>query len=74
MAFRHLLGFLAREVFPPLDRHIHVGGLDLQSVAAALLLLGGDNGRATAGERVDTKPIQLVRALGLFGSSVSRTR
>ena len=28
------LGFLTREVFPPLDRHVDVGGLDLDGVDA----------------------------------------
>ena len=36
------VGFLAREVFPPLDRHIDVGWVDLDGVDAAPLLLTGN--------------------------------
>ena len=52
MAFRHPLGFLASEVFPPLDRHIDVGGVDLDGIDAPSLLLAGNDCGARANERV----------------------
>ena len=36
------LGFPARELFPPLDRHIDVRGLDLEREDGAPLLLTGN--------------------------------
>ena len=46
------LGFPAREVFPSLDRHIDVGGLDLDGVDAAPLLLASYDRSARPDERV----------------------
>ena len=37
------LGFLAGELFPPLDRHVDVGGLDLEREDAPPLLLASDH-------------------------------
>ena len=39
MALLLPLGFLARERLPPLDRHVDVGGLDLDGVDDPPLLL-----------------------------------
>ena len=45
-------GFLASEVFPPLDRHVDVGGVDLDGVDPAPLPLAGNDCSSRADERI----------------------
>ena len=51
MALLLPLGFLARERLPPLDRHVDVGGLDLDGVDDPPLLLASDH-RGRSDERI----------------------
>ena len=65
-------GFPAGEVFPPLDRHIDVGGVDLDGVDDPPLLLASNDRGARPDERVinvtpvvmDTPLYALDRLLG----------
>ena len=46
------LGFLPRELFPPLYRHVDVAGVDLDPVDPAPLLLARYDSGARADERI----------------------
>ena len=52
MAFSLPCCFLTREVFPPLDRHIDVSGVDLDGVDAPPLLLAGNDRGTRPDERI----------------------
>ena len=67
MAFRHTLGFPAGEVFPPRDRHVDVGGVDLDPVDPAPLLFSCYDRGARPDERVvDVTPVIVDSPLHTF--------